>query len=263
MHPITNQRWDNNYPHNQEIENIPPYFKKCLIEFKQYHSKFGNSINEKIDSKKIYNNLMNEKNHRPASIIRYPEMGDYLAKLTSYKFLDPYLRDFLFRLYHCKLNFKRYRLNLDDLLNFGQRCILCQDAIDTPSHLFETCEKGRLLREKRDILINALNHQNMMLGEDQKVYSFFNNTNVTNKALQYIICASNYSIYKVKLKKFFNSEYLLSDEEAMFCFINRVKLRILCDFRRLEFQKFTEVWDAQNSQNLFRYNNRNIINWFF
>ena len=61
LHPITNQRWDNNYPHNQEIENIPPYFKKCLIEFKQYHSKFGNNINEKIDSKKIYNNLMNEK----------------------------------------------------------------------------------------------------------------------------------------------------------------------------------------------------------
>ena len=68
------------------------------------------------------------RNHVPASIIRYPENTNFFAQLCYYKFLHPYLRDFLFKLYHCKLNFKRYTLNINDFLNFGEKCILCQNA---------------------------------------------------------------------------------------------------------------------------------------
>jgi len=107
-----------------------------LEEFKSYFSRHGNDIQEKITTRKIYENLIEELNHTPAAIIRYPEMEEYLKKLPIYKFLDLYLRFFLFKLYHCKLFFRRYQLYINDLLNFGQKCILCNDAIDTPSHLF-------------------------------------------------------------------------------------------------------------------------------
>merc|ERR1712074_264646 len=131
--------------------------------------------------KKIYLNLLRVRIYRPASIIRYSEMSIYFQPLKNYKLLDPYLREFIYKLYHCKLIFKRYRLNLNDLLNNGQKCILCNNAIDTPKHLFEECEKGTLLRNKCENLIRTINHQNITLTEEQRVYNCFCKYNMSNR----------------------------------------------------------------------------------
>ena len=263
IYSITRQRWNNSYPHCQDTENIPQFFKRCLNDFKDFSNKHGLNLNETISSRQIYKKLINERNYRPAAITRYSEMGLFLEKLPMYKFLDPYLREFLYKLYHCKLYFKRYRLNINDMLNFGQKCILCNDAIDTPDHLFENCEKGFLLRNKRNLLITFYNNNNITLSAYEKVYSFLNRENQNNKIFHYIITASNYSIYKIKMKKFYDSNYIVTEEAAMHAFSNRLKLRIICDHRRLSFEKFKEQWDPNNSHPPFQYNRNKITLWNF
>ena len=261
IYSISNQRWNNCYPHAQEIEHIPPFFKKCLIEFKDYYSKHGTSIHEEVNTKIIYVNLMNEVTHTPAAIIRYPEMGNFLSNLTSYKHLDPYLRYFLFKLYHCKLYFKRYKLNIDDMLNFGQKCILCDNAIDTPTHLFERCDIGEQLRYKRDFILRNFDHGYVNLNENERVFSYFTTLNEINRITHYIITLCNYSIYRIKMKKFYDRNYVVVNNEVNHSFTNRLKLRIICDHRRFSFENFQEIWDPNDSQQLFCYNTSNILSW--
>ena len=154
---VSNRLWDNTVPHAQSMEDIPLFFRKCLQEFKDYYAKHRTPVNALISSKIIYGHLISELNHTPAAVLRYPEMKNFLFGLQKYTFLDPYLRQFLYKLYHCKLYFKRYRLNINDMINFGQKCLLCNNAIDTPKHLFERCEVGNMLRAKRDIIFSRLN----------------------------------------------------------------------------------------------------------
>merc|ERR1712074_189173 len=77
LNTITHNRWNNNFPHNQDINNIPKFFRKCLIEFKDYCTKFGFNNDTQVDSKKIHINLQMSRNHVPASIIKYPENTIY------------------------------------------------------------------------------------------------------------------------------------------------------------------------------------------
>jgi len=198
------------------------------------------------------------RNHVPASIIRYPENTNFFAQLCYYKCLDPYLRDFLFKLYHCRLNFKRYSLNINDLLNFGEKCILCQNAINTPKHLFNVFDKGSWLREKRNSIMRLLNFDIVHLNNEQTTYNYFKSDLASFKTLLYILCVGNYSMYRIKLKKMYDSDYSVSSEEGMFSFIKRLQLCIICDHQRLSYPDFKKIWDTENTQNLFSHNSKNI-----
>ena len=263
LNQITHRGWSNNYPHNQFISNIPLFFRICLVEFKDYCQKFGYTENEQLSSKKIYLNLINSRNHRPASISRFPENEFFFGQLYFKKILDPYLREFLFRLYHCKLNFKRYRLNINDLLNFGQKCTLCKISIDTPQHLFEVCQMGNLLRNLCILLLSKIGCNYHTLTQDQKIYCFFENTDDISKLSQYILCAANYSIYKIKLKKIFDTTFSPTSEMAVIFFIKRIKWRILCDHRYLSYEKFKQTWDAEENNALFVHARSDILHWHF
>jgi len=85
---ISNQRLDNRYPHAQETSSIPGFFRKCLADFKDYHRMYGLNSKE-ISAKQIYEKLVSQNGHVPSAIIRFSQMGDYLANLPKYKFLDP------------------------------------------------------------------------------------------------------------------------------------------------------------------------------
>ena len=259
---ITNRRINNAVPHAQSMEDIPLFFRQCLIEFKEYHSKHNWNMTRDINSKIIYENLMSEKNHIPAAIVRYPEMKNYLHKLPNYYFLDPYLREFLFKLYHCRLVFKRYRLNINDMINFGQKCLLCNNAIDTPNHLFMNCEIGELVRVKRDNLIYLYKNQILNLDMNAKVFSYARNDNL-DTVIQYIITVSNYCIYRIKMKKFYDINYFVKREDPVYMLINRIKSRIICDHRRFQIEKFKNIWDPNNLQLLFNYNIDKINYWNF
>ena len=66
LYSISRIRWDNSYPHASIIDDIPSFFKRCLIDFKEYYLKHKRSISQKIGTKEIYSDLIKEKNHTPA-----------------------------------------------------------------------------------------------------------------------------------------------------------------------------------------------------
>ena len=65
------------------------------------------------------------------------------------------------------------------------------------------------------------------------------------------------------MKKFHNQDYIISNTDAVYLFKNKIKLRILCDHKRFDFQKFTEIWDENESQYLLSYNETKVLRWNF
>ena len=143
----------------------------------------------------IYWDLVHEVNHVPASIRKYPENLHYFELLKNNKFSDPFLREFLYRLYHCRLIFKRYKMNINDFLNTGQRCILCYEAIDTPLHCFQYCSFGNDLRRKRDQLLMKINNNtDIRLTEESKTFCNIDTNQEIDCMFNYINALSNYFI---------------------------------------------------------------------
>ena len=156
----------------------------------------------------------------------------------------------MFKLYHCKRYFKRYKFNINNLWNFDQKCILCDDSIETPSHLFEKCAMGVKLREKRDFILNKLNYNNAN-------YNFIISTRYNNTLLQPVIIQYT----ALEYKKIFDSGYIASIDDAMFNFLNRIKVKFFCDHRNYCLRKFQEIWDPNNSQCLLTIYESRIFSW--
>ena len=149
------------------------------------------------------------------------------------------------------------------MLNFNQKCILCNHAIDTPVHLFKNCTIGEQLRHKRDMLLNVYNIRNVQLSEENIVYSCIENNNWPINIIQLIITITNYSIYRMKMKKYYDHEFVLSQENPVYTLVNRIKMRIMFDHIRFSFMEFKNIWDHNNTQALFSYNENKIISWNF
>ena len=123
------------------------------------------------------------------------------------KYLDPYLREFLFKFYHGRLFFKRYRLVRDDILNPNtHQCNLCKDGIGTPKHLFHYCRIGKSMRTIRNKIIRFLNLNNVNISMENLIYANFEVNQSLCKTLQMLIALSNYIMYTNKMKNFYNIE---------------------------------------------------------
>ena len=262
---ITNEEWNsNNYPHCSVESEIPFYFKQCIEDFREYHSKFGYNANENLTTKCIYEKLLNENLHIPAAVRRFSDLTFCFPTLKDSHFLDPYLRQFLFKLYHCKLIFKRYRLNINDMLNLDrQKCILCYQSIETPKHLFTQCNYGYSLRQKRNQLLRKYDNGFDILNENNLVYSIMREKTNAAKVAQLIITLSNFVIYQFKLKKFFNVTAEVNEHMISNNFISKLKFRILSDHKRLTYRDFIGLWDPGEPYINSSYNKDKINNWLF
>ena len=49
----------------------------------------------------------------------------------------------------------------------------------------------------------------------------------------------------------------------MFSVMKRLQLRIICDHQRLSYPNFLNVWDPENTQNLFSHDGKQISAWKF
>ena len=147
------------------------------------------------------------------------------------------------------------------MINFGQKCLLCNNAIDTPKHLFERCEVGNMLRAKRDIIFSKLNFENISLNEDERTYCMFRQNEIKDKVMQYLVTVSNYSIFRVKMKKFYDRQHIITNEEPLYIFLNRIKIRITCDHKRLNYNNFKEIWAPHNNLGICLFNENKILQW--
>ena len=58
---ISNEEWNNQFPHINDINEVPSFFKQCILDFKEYYAEFGNTIDEKVNTKLIYDKLIRKK----------------------------------------------------------------------------------------------------------------------------------------------------------------------------------------------------------
>ena len=264
LYSISRIRWDIRFPHSSCIDNVPPFFKKCIIEFKEYYRYHQRCITKPINTKIIYWDLVHEINHVPASIRRNPENKFYFETLTMNKFADPYLREFLFRLYHWRLVFKRFKLNINDMLNTGQRCNLCSREIDTPVHCFQFCSYGHDLRIKRDTLIGLIKGTTQIsITEENYTFCNINTSSNIDNILNFINALSNYSMYTVKLKKFLDPSIRIEETESLHIFTKKLKQRIFCDHLILKINEFVKIWDTNCNNGIVSYNEQKITSWNF
>ena len=79
--------------------------------------------------------------------------------------------------------------------------------------------------------------------------------------IQYLIVLSNYVIYRVKMKKFYNLNYTPSISESLYAFRHRLKFRIICDSRRWSRDQVLETWDPGGQNLLFTLDGDNNVNF--
>ena len=265
LNHISNERWENNFPHAQDINETPIYFKECIIDFRNYFAKHGNDNNQIISSKVIYRNLIRDKNHRPITLSRFPglDVKPYFEALHSRGIFSPELKDFLYKLYHGRLFFKKYASTMDDLLHPNRYpCILCGSGIDTPDHLFSYCIKGLPLRQKRNSIIDKYQISNS-LTQDNLIGCFSSDNNCKINTILLLIAMSNYTIYKYKMKKFYNIEETVTSDNLTQTFRNFLKNRIICDIMIHCREEFVELWDPGGQRSICDFVDKKIISWYF
>ena len=264
LHHISGEGWNNSYPHVTDLNSTPKFFRQCILDFRGYYDNFGTSVLEKITTKKIYWNLIREKNHIPSVMIRFPEMefNNCFKSLKMNKFTDPYLLQFLFKFYHGRLFFKKYKITRDDFLNHGtHKCILCEGCIDTPKHLFLYCSLGNELRNMQNKLILAYNIQSENITTENRIYSNFTLKRIDIKVIQFIITLSNYTLYKFKMNKFYNVGTEITESNIKFSFLQALKNRIICDHKNMMLNNFINTWDPGGNFKFLNYDTTNIISW--
>ena len=266
LHDISGEEWNNSYPHVTDLDEIPVFYRQCIRDFRDYHLINRTIESDKITTKKIYRDLLSQNNQIPSAMIRFPEMkyDGFFANLKSNRFADPYLREFLYKFYHGRLFFKRYILTLDDFLYQGnQKCILCDDCIDTPKHLFLYCRLGFEMRVMMIQLINALKIQSLNITEENFVYANLDSKKKETFVIQLIITLCNYTIYKFKMSKFYNIDVEINCIMIKYSFLQSLKNRILCDHNNMIINTFIDTWDPGGENKLFSYDDNKIASWKF
>ena len=265
LRSISSEVWNNLHLHVDSLENVPLFFKQCILDFKNYFERHGSSVTEKINTKIIYQNLINEMIYTPASLIRFPVIlaNRYFLSVFGKNNLDPYLREFLYKFYHCVPYFKKYKTDINDLINLNNnnKCFLCGISLDTPSHLFNYCKFGKDMRKFRNKIIKKININNIQISNENLIYANIPNNNNINLMIQYLIVLSNYVIYRVKMKKFYNLNYTPSISESLYAFRHRLKFRIICDSKRWSRVQVLETWDPGGQNLLFTLDGENNVNF--
>ena len=94
-------------------------------------------------------------------------------------------------------------------------------------------------------------------------YSYLESNIINKNATQLIITLSNYTMYKFKMKKFYNVESNINGNNIMYSFINAIKNRIIIDLRIRGISVFRDNWDPGGQQHLLNYNDNKVIAWKF
>ena len=187
----------------------------------------------------------------------------FFSALHKRKVFSPELKDFLFKLYHGRLLFKRYHISLNDYLhNKRLTCSLCCSGVESPKHLFTNCFYGNLLRNNRDRII-ANYDSGSSISEEALISSYISGCDAQTNVISLIIAMSNHTIYKFKMKKIYNSNEIISPEQIMCSFTKNLKNRIICDLKIHSLEFFGQLWDPGGCKLICDYQDDKIRQWFF
>merc|ERR1712090_6544 len=109
-------------------------------------------------------------------------------------------------------------------------------------HLFLICQYGYELRQLRDKLLTFYNNSDIPITDENLIYSNLEGQKHDINVLQLIITLSNYSIYKLKMRKFYNQECFTNRSSLKLSFLLSTKNRIICDHKKLTMRNFIDTW---------------------
>ena len=142
------------------------------------------------------------------------------------------------------------------MLNFDRhRCTLCNISIETQKHL--------TMRNKRNSILQLIHPdiQNGNLSQQNLIYSNFEKNDKTSIVQQLVITVGNYTIYKEKMKKFYNVDTNVSANQIAKNFIDSLKNRITNDHNRMSVIEFKKTWDPGGTNSLLIYTEKEIVMW--
>ena len=118
-----------------------------------------------------------------------------------------------------------------------------------------------MMRNKRNSILQKMNFNQQNINEENFIYSNFKNDGIDNNIRKFIITVANYTIYKAKMKKFYNVDTNVSNIDIAKIFIETVKNRIIIDHKRMNQFKFKETWDPGGTHSLMVYTEKEIKRW--
>ena len=188
-----------------------------------------------------YKYLMEKTKVNPRVLSRFPQINFSLVfKNASHSKVDPSLKNVTFKLMHDVLPVA-YQLSLYFTTPVDPFCFWCRIEHETVEHLFYYCPLVKPTRQYLDLWVREIT--GISLNLELVRFSFYKDliSKTAREALlillgEYRAVVWNYR-NRVRIDNV-NPNYLVMQK----MFLNKIKLRIRCDFYRLNVFSFSELW---------------------
>ena len=228
-------------PHS---DYIPPFYKKCLDTLREFESipnaKLGN-----LSCKEMYKILLNSNKTHPRiesihANISYP----LLWKSLNNKFVDPFARDVSWKIAHEIIPVQQLLCKYK--ISKVPECSFCNFPLESIEHLFYSCPIVSPVYEfitdylsaAADVLrIRILPSLALMLYHIIPVQV----DKYSESVILYLLTECKFAIWMCRNLKKFESRRINSNYIILFI-LNRLKLRIRADFKRMSHETFSNYW---------------------
>lgn len=228
-------------PHS---ETMPQFYHLCMKAFQDFQTSCHNFKLGNLPVKVIYHALTTRVKHNHVVTRKVPLIKfEIVWKLLTSKFIDPFVRDFCWKIAHdiLPLNSLLFKRKITNQIN----CVLCETLPETVMHLFVECPVvkplfnvidqwcKRLTATDRSVLTHDFIKYHLLPIKlrDQDVFN----------TLVAIVSEFKYAVWMCRLLKKYDQKNITSNSLILF-FISKLKLRIQSDFKRFDLITFIDTW---------------------
>lgn len=233
---------NNSVPHS--LDYVPQFYKECLSSLNHVLQLKPDFDLEKSTTKEIYNILRNSVFVPPKvqenNVYCHISFKSVWANIND-AFIEPIHRDTAWRIAHNVLPVHSYLYKIN--VTNDPTCILCNNQVETFSHLFFNCTvvKPSILYIDQ-IFTHMLGH-NYQLTENAIVFNYATPTGYifTDKLLYYMISCIKHIIWR-KRNSMKHDRINVSSNNILYQFKNELKHRCKTDYQRLNNDCFRKYW---------------------
>ena len=227
----------NNFPHS---EYVPPFYTVCLKILKDFAKVFPNFAFDNTTSKQFYKFLICGLSESPKLQKICPNIDFKCIWKNMYlPCIDPEVRNTMFKLCHDIIYVNYYLFNKH--ISRDKSCPVCGKT-ETVAHLFLECSVFLPLNKIVSYILGTISWNKIAFSE--KNFRFFELPKLDkfSKYLALVLLSeSRHLIWNFRnLKKHVNKD--LNSFQIVSKFLNKLKMRILVDKKRLPPDDFNEIW---------------------
>lgn len=228
-----------NIPHS---DFIPPFYKRCLDLLKDFNKKVTNANFGNLPCKSMYTLLCNVHPTHPRIESVHPKIEyNNIWKSLLNTFIDPFSRDVTWRIIHEIIPVQQLLCKYK--ISKVPKCSLCPFTLESIEHLFFSCPIVKPLYDFVFEYISGVGEDRLSPSIDIILYHILpNNVNKQQKSvILYLLTECKFAIWWCRNFKKFENRNVNSNYLIMFM-LNRLKLRIHADFKRMPRATFSSYW---------------------